>query len=100
MWTISDFPAYAMLSGWSTKGKFACLCCNYNTNSHYLKHSRKMCYMDPPLLKGTDVLHNLKDFENEFGKKIKRSNNGPWKKTINFLSYLTGSITCYTTTLM
>ena len=111
MWTISDFPAYAMLFGWSTKGKFACPCCNYNTNSHYLKHSRKMCYMDhrvflpmdhpwrankrsfngkpefrppPPLLKGTDVLHNLKDFENEFGKKIKRSNNGPWKKKGQF----------------
>ncbi|XP_069149593.1 uncharacterized protein [Solanum lycopersicum] len=46
MWTISDFPAYAMLSGWSTKGKFACPCCNYSTNSHYLKHSRKMCYKD------------------------------------------------------
>ena len=26
MWTISDFPAYAMLSGWSTKRKFACPC--------------------------------------------------------------------------
>ena len=38
----------------------------------------------PPLLKGTDVLHNLKDFENEFGKKIKRSNNGPWKKKGQF----------------
>ncbi|KAL6564873.1 hypothetical protein OROMI_016323 [Orobanche minor] len=24
MWTISDFPGYAMLSGWSTKGKYAC----------------------------------------------------------------------------
>jgi hypothetical protein len=21
LWTINDFPAYAMLSGWSTKGK-------------------------------------------------------------------------------
>ncbi|XP_019233784.1 PREDICTED: uncharacterized protein LOC109214325 [Nicotiana attenuata] len=46
MWTISDFPAYAMLSGWSTKGKLDCPCCNYGTNSCYLKHSRKMCYMD------------------------------------------------------
>ena len=26
MWTIGDFPAYAMLCGWSTKGKFACPC--------------------------------------------------------------------------
>ena len=24
MWTISDFPAYSMLSGWSTVGKLAC----------------------------------------------------------------------------
>ena len=24
MWTVSDFPAYAMLSGWSTAGKLAC----------------------------------------------------------------------------
>jgi hypothetical protein len=28
LWTINDFPAYAMLSGWSTKGKFACTYCN------------------------------------------------------------------------
>ncbi|KAK9088931.1 hypothetical protein Scep_028013 [Stephania cephalantha] len=28
LWTISDFPAYAYLSGWSTKGKFACPCSN------------------------------------------------------------------------
>ncbi len=24
MWIISDFPAYSMLSGWSTAGKLAC----------------------------------------------------------------------------
>ena len=46
MWTINDFPAYDMLSSWSTKGKCAFRCCNYGTNSQYLKHSQKMCYMD------------------------------------------------------
>ncbi|XP_019430146.1 PREDICTED: uncharacterized protein LOC109337591, partial [Lupinus angustifolius] len=46
MWTINDFPAYAMLSGWSTKGKLTCPCFNHETNSAYLMHSRKMCYMD------------------------------------------------------
>ncbi|XP_004514854.1 uncharacterized protein [Cicer arietinum] len=46
LWTISDYPGYAMLSGWSTKGKLACVCCNYNTNSTYLRHNHKMCYMD------------------------------------------------------
>ncbi|XP_049378105.1 uncharacterized protein LOC125842859 [Solanum stenotomum] len=27
LWTINEFPAYANLSGWSTKGKLACPCC-------------------------------------------------------------------------
>ncbi|XP_016544252.2 uncharacterized protein LOC107844322 [Capsicum annuum] len=45
IWTVSDFPALAMLSGWSTKGKLACPSCNYYTCSRYLKHSRKICYL-------------------------------------------------------
>ena len=105
-----------MLSGWSTKGKFACRYCNYGTNSRYLKHSKKIYYMDhrvfipmdhlwrsnkrsfnrkieftaPPLpLKGTDVLNSLHDFENVFGKKRKRSNDGPCKKrSIFFITLL------------
>lgn len=45
MWTISDFPAYANLSGWSTKGKTSCPCCNENTRSRWLSNGRKFCYM-------------------------------------------------------
>ena len=33
LWTINDFPAYTNLSGWSTKGRMACLCCNRETCS-------------------------------------------------------------------
>ncbi|XP_019225059.1 PREDICTED: uncharacterized protein LOC109206668 [Nicotiana attenuata] len=33
LWTINDFPAYGNLSGWSTKGKLACPCCNKDTSS-------------------------------------------------------------------
>ena len=51
-------------------------------------------------LKGIDVLNNVRDFENVFGKKKKRSNDGPWKKRSIFINYLTGSTTCYVTTLM
>lgn len=107
LWTINDFPAYAMLSGWSTKGKLACPCCHYNTNSTYLRYSRKMCYMDhriflptdheyrsnirafngkeeyrtaPDLLKGEDVLDLLENFTNIFGKTQKKVTNGPWRK--------------------
>ncbi|XP_009770707.1 uncharacterized protein LOC142161614 isoform X1 [Nicotiana tabacum] len=110
MWTISDFPALVMLSGWSTKGKFACPTCNYGTCSQYLKHSRKMCYMGhraflppehpfrkdnksfdgdedhrlaPTPLSGIKVLEELREFKNIFGKgkkKRSRDNKGPWKK--------------------
>ena len=44
--TISNFPGYAMLSGWSTKGYLGCPVCNYETSSTYLKYSNKMCYMN------------------------------------------------------
>ncbi|KAF7152217.1 hypothetical protein RHSIM_Rhsim01G0128800 [Rhododendron simsii] len=37
MWTINDFPAYANLSGWSTKGYLACPICNKNASSQCLR---------------------------------------------------------------
>ncbi|XP_022031985.1 uncharacterized protein LOC110933051 [Helianthus annuus] len=109
MWTISDFPGYSMLSGWKTKGKFACPCCNYETSSLYLKHSRKTCYMDhrrfldaqhpwrrnksafnghieerlsPTPLLGVNALNGLCGFKNLFGKTQKKNNDNtcPWKK--------------------
>ncbi|XP_004490351.1 uncharacterized protein [Cicer arietinum] len=45
MWTINDFPAYANLSGWSTKGQYACPCCGIETTSRWLRHGKKFCYM-------------------------------------------------------
>ena len=45
IWTINDFLAYAMLSGWSTKGKFACPHCTYDTMSTRLKNGHKECYL-------------------------------------------------------
>ena len=32
MWTINDFPTYLDLSGWSTKGMFACPSCASDTD--------------------------------------------------------------------
>ena len=46
MWTISDFPAYGMLSGWSTHGKLACPYCMHDTKSFVLKQGRKPCWFD------------------------------------------------------
>ncbi|XP_027156590.1 uncharacterized protein LOC113757637 [Coffea eugenioides] len=45
LWTISDFPGYAMLSGWSTKGEYACPVCHKFTHARRLTHSFKYCYM-------------------------------------------------------
>lgn len=47
LWAISDFPAYAMLSGWSTKGKLACPLCNKHTWSLYLKNLKKALLYGP-----------------------------------------------------
>ncbi|XP_076906697.1 uncharacterized protein LOC143562903 [Bidens hawaiensis] len=108
-WTISDFPGYSMLSGWKTKGNFACPCCNHETSSIYWKHSKKTCYMDhrrflnaqhpwrhnkssfngknenrlsPNALLGVEALSELSSVTNIFGKTQKKKNDStcPWKK--------------------
>ena len=47
LWTINNFPAYGMLSGWSTYGKFACPYYMEHTKSFALKGgSKKPCWFD------------------------------------------------------
>jgi hypothetical protein len=41
MWTINDFPAYGMLSGWSTHGKLACPYCMENNKAFTLANGGK-----------------------------------------------------------
>ncbi|XP_074357730.1 uncharacterized protein LOC141697326 [Apium graveolens] len=41
MWTISDFPALAMLSGWSTKGKLSCHVCSGDSKGFQLRNGGK-----------------------------------------------------------
>ncbi|KAG8499629.1 hypothetical protein CXB51_006113 [Gossypium anomalum] len=45
LWTINDFLAYANLSGWSTKGRYACPCCAAQTCSKWLYNGKKFSYM-------------------------------------------------------
>lgn len=108
MWTINDFPAYAMLSGWSTKGKLACPYCHMHTDHLWLKYGHKYCYMchrrflsrdhkwrrnkscfnnetesrDAPVpLSGNDMVQQHASFEQEtFGKtrKRKRDDDNKW----------------------
>ena len=46
MWTISDFPAYLMLSGWSTSGKLACPYCMEHSQAFTLTNGRKTTWFD------------------------------------------------------
>ncbi|KAL4583836.1 hypothetical protein LXL04_008421 [Taraxacum kok-saghyz] len=46
LWTISDLPAYAMLSGWSTHGYLACPYCSDKSGSSRLEKGRKTCWFD------------------------------------------------------
>ncbi|XP_071726724.1 uncharacterized protein [Rutidosis leptorrhynchoides] len=109
VWTINDFPAYANLSGWSTKGKLACPSCHKRTRSIRLRRSRKFVFMGhrrllskrhayrkdknsfdgteeletkPTCLTGSDVLNELNGIEFKFGKLVKDNPVLPynWKK--------------------
>jgi len=44
MWTINDFPAYGMLSYWSTHGKLACPYCMENNKAFTLANGGKASF--------------------------------------------------------
>lgn len=46
MWTVNDFPAYGMLSGWGTQGKLACPHCMEDTKAFTLKYGGKNSWFD------------------------------------------------------
>ena len=46
MWTISDFPAYSMLSGWGAAGKYACPYCMEDSDAFSLTKGGKMSWFD------------------------------------------------------
>ncbi|KAI5350621.1 hypothetical protein L3X38_003512 [Prunus dulcis] len=43
MWIVNDFPAYAMVFGWRTKGYMACPVCKEDVTSGW--HAGKVCYL-------------------------------------------------------
>jgi len=46
MRTVSDFPAYGMLSGWTTHERLLCLYCQDNADAFQLRYGRKTCWFD------------------------------------------------------
>jgi hypothetical protein len=46
LWSIQDFPAYGMFSGWSTHGRLCCPVCMGDTDAFHLKYGGKFCFLD------------------------------------------------------
>ncbi|XP_059292245.1 uncharacterized protein LOC132045694 [Lycium ferocissimum] len=91
MWTINDFPAYGMLSGWMTAGKLACPYCMENTKSFTLKHGKKNSWFDCHR-QFLPMDHEFRSMKNAFRKnKIERNYPPPrlsgeeiWERVENF----------------
>ncbi|XP_071729360.1 uncharacterized protein [Rutidosis leptorrhynchoides] len=107
--TISDFPAYGNLSGYSTKGAKACPICEDDTCSRWLKLCRKMVFMGHRKLleryhpyrrkkdlfdgniengsarsplDGEMTFSRVKNINIVFGKTNKNREKGIWKKRL------------------
>ncbi|XP_074337958.1 uncharacterized protein LOC141675137 [Apium graveolens] len=115
--TISDFPAYANLSGYSVKGYYACPICSDGTDHIRLKNCKKCVYMGhrrwlapnhryrnmplafngeveerraPPIPSGGDVFKKVENLIIRFGKEFAKDiPTRGWKKRSIFfeLSY-------------
>ena len=46
MWTINDFPAYGMLSSWTTAGRLGCPICMERSKAFTTLNFHKVCYFD------------------------------------------------------
>ncbi|XP_021726589.1 uncharacterized protein LOC110693724 [Chenopodium quinoa] len=46
LWTVNDFPAYGMLSGWTTAGKKACPYCMEKSKAFWLENGGKVSWFD------------------------------------------------------
>lgn len=46
LWTINNFLAYGMLSGWHTSDRLECSICMEVSKAFYLKNNLKISYFD------------------------------------------------------
>ncbi|KAK1417966.1 hypothetical protein QVD17_27102 [Tagetes erecta] len=66
--TISDFPAYGNLSGYSTKGRLACPVCEDDTSSMWLYNCKKTIYMGHRRFLPSD--HKYRKKKKEFNGEV------------------------------
>ncbi|XP_057718959.1 uncharacterized protein LOC130933375 isoform X2 [Arachis stenosperma] len=76
MWTINDFPAYGMLSGWMTQGRLSCLICMEDTKSFTLSHGGKASWFDCHR-RFLPINHPYRRNKNDFRKNKIESEEAP-----------------------
>nr|XP_029151021.1 uncharacterized protein LOC114923968 [Arachis hypogaea] len=91
MWTIIDFPAYGMLSGWSTGGRLACPLCMEDTKAFWLDYSGKNSWFDCHrryLPEGHPYRHNKvgfkKNVEEDEEPPIRLSGEQVWERVRHY----------------
>jgi len=80
MWTINDFPAYGMLSGWSTAGKLACPSCMGKSKAFSLKYGGKCSWFDQTR-KFLHMDHPFRRNKEAFIKNKKENSQPPQRLT-------------------
>ncbi|KAG8369231.1 hypothetical protein BUALT_Bualt15G0130100 [Buddleja alternifolia] len=88
MWTVSDFPAYGMLSGWSTHGKLSCPYCMSGIKYQKDNFTKGRIEIDPPFIRLTGeeleaVVASLPTIE--FGKTKDKERIEGFGETHNWL---------------
>ncbi|KAI5311784.1 hypothetical protein L3X38_040957 [Prunus dulcis] len=81
MWTVNDFPAYAMVSGWSTKGYMACPICKEDWEKDKEFDGNTERRLRPREWSGDEILEQLN-----------RLDFAPFGKTKNVFDTLMGMI--------
>jgi len=88
--TVSDFPAYGNLSGYSTKGRKACPVCEDETSSIWLRNCRKTVFMGHRrfLPANHEYRRNKKDFNGCVEKGTVRKNFDAYSRVENLNNVL------------
>lgn len=76
MWTVNDFPAYGMLSGWSTAGRLSCPICMEHSKAFSLKYSRKISHFDCHR-RYLPKHHHFRTNVNQFKKNVVEKDKAP-----------------------
>ena len=91
MWTINDFPAYGMLSGWSTHGVLSCPVCMSQSKAFFLKNGGKTSFFDCHrrlLPTNHSFRKNKKDFRKGVAERseieIGRTGEDIWNEVQNY----------------